>query len=113
MPLWQMKDSITNLLPADDIMVFDFKMRSIKVSNEISQKQNNITWGIIVTTIILLSLIMGYLFYNFTFDRTSRWATEDVALKRLDISAAEIKMTSTQNKNQEQSRYIEKMRRII
>jgi outer membrane protein OmpA-like peptidoglycan-associated protein len=98
-----MNASIANLPPADDIMVFDFKMRSIKVSNEISQKPNSITWGIIVITIILLSLTIGYIFYNFTLDHTSRWATEEVALKRLDISAAEIKMTPTQNKNQDQS----------
>ena len=109
------------------------KMGAI-MANETSQKQKSINMGMIAITIILLSLIIGYSIYNFTFDRTSRWAVEDIASKKsreflrkvkedlkaetieekvsqkhkletstMDTSTAEIKMTSTQNKNQDQT----------
>jgi general secretion pathway protein A len=63
-------------------MFSNFKMTSKKGAKETSQKQKSINWGMIVITLILLSIIIGYLIYNFTFDRTSRWAVGDVAPKR-------------------------------
>jgi outer membrane protein OmpA-like peptidoglycan-associated protein len=51
-------------------------------SNEASNNQKSIPWGMIVVVLILLSILAGYLIYTSKSEHTSRWAMEDIAPKK-------------------------------
>jgi outer membrane protein OmpA-like peptidoglycan-associated protein len=51
-------------------------------SNEASNKQKSIPWGMIFVALILLSVLAGYFIYTLKSERTSRWAMEDIAPKK-------------------------------
>lgn len=65
-------------------MFLNFEILSQKRSSEKRQTQKSITWGMIFITLILLLILVGYLIYNLTLERSIRWAVEDVAPKKID-----------------------------
>ena len=67
--------------------------------------QKNITLGIIATSVIVVSVVLGYLIFNQRLDRTSQFGMEDIApdksdefiIKVEDLEAEMKKETASQN----------------
>jgi len=85
------------------------KTNQLRGPNEAFKKQKSIPWGMIVVALILLSILAGYFIYTSKFERTSRWAMEDIAPKKSNQILEKAKKTLETDSSREKLRSEDKL----